>query len=207
MDGTLIDSMWVWAAIDREFLGARGYESTRKMQQEIEGMSFFETACYFKEHFHLTEDLQTIMDTWNDMAYDKYEHEIMLKPGVAALLDYLKKKNIKMGIATSNAPQLVRTCLKALHIENYFDAVTTSAEIEHGKPSPDIYLMTAEKLRVDPADCLVFEDIPNGILAGKRAGMEVCAVDDDASAHLNERKKELADYFINSFGELEGLYD
>lgn len=207
MDGTLIDSMWVWAAIDKEFLGKRGFICTPEIQHDVEGMSFHETARYFKERFHLPEDLQTIMDTWNDMAYDKYEHEVMLKPGVREFLEYLRKKNIKMGISTSNAPKLVHLCLRALGIDDYFGAVTTAAEISQGKPNPDIYLLTAKKLDVNPCDCLVFEDVPNGILAGKRAGMEVCAVDDETSRHLNDQKKGLADYFINSFTELEVWYD
>lgn len=207
MDGTLIDSMWVWVAIDEEFLGKRGLQSSPQMHHAIEGMSFQETAAYFKEHFNLPEDLQTIMDIWNNMAYDKYAHEVSLKHGVREFLDYLKSKNIKLGIATSNAPQLVHLCLKSLGIDDYFEAVTTAAEITHGKPSPDIYLLTARKLGTAPEDCLVFEDVPNGILAGKRAGMEVCAVDDETSRHLNNRKKELADDFINNFAQLEEFYD
>lgn len=205
MDGTLIDSMWVWEQIDREFLSARGLALKAGMHKEIEGMSFRETACYFKEHFHLDEDITDIMNTWNQMAFDKYANEIRLKDGVLDFLTFLKSNGIKMGIATSNAKELVDVCLKALGIDTFFDAVTTSAEIEHGKPDPDIYLKTADKLSVQPSDCLVFEDVVMGILAGKRAGMQVCAVDDAYSRHCTEQKKELADYFINSFEELRGM--
>ena len=58
------------------------------------------------------------------------------------------------------------------------------------KPAPDVYLETARGLRVSPEDCLVFEDVPMGILAGKRAGMKVCAVEDTFSKKTGERKKE-----------------
>ena len=71
-----------------------------------------------------------------------------------------------------------------------------------GKPAPDVYLKVAEDLRVDPEKCLVFEDVPNGILAGKNAGMQVCAVDDDFSRPLEAEKKRLADYFIHDFYEI-----
>lgn len=207
MDGTIVDSMWVWSAIDHEFLGARGYEATRQMQHDIEGKSFYETACYFKEHFQLPEDVQTIMDIWNEMAYDKYKNEVKLKPGVLEFLEYLSRHHIKAGIATSNAKSLVSVCLKSLGISHYFQAVTTADEVEHGKPCPDIYLLTSSKLKVAPEECLVFEDVPMGILAGKRAGMEVCAVDDEMSRHLETKKKELADYFITGFSMLEEYYD
>ena len=71
-----------------------------------------------------------------------------------------------------------------------------------GKPSPDVYLKVAEDLQMKPENCLVFEDIPNGIRAGKNAGMEVCAVDDAFSRPLTEEKKRLADYFIRDYFEI-----
>ena len=71
-----------------------------------------------------------------------------------------------------------------------------------GKPAPDVYLKVADDLRVSPGECLVFEDVPNGILAGKNAGMEVCAVDDAFSRPDEEEKKRLADYFIHDYYEI-----
>ena len=71
-----------------------------------------------------------------------------------------------------------------------------------------MYLKVAGDLGVDPAECLVFEDIPNGILAGKNAGMEVCAVDDDFSRRDEQEKKRLADYYIHDFYEImNGTYE
>lgn len=208
MDGTLIDSMWVWHVIDEEFLGSRGFEIPEGLQHDIEGMSFYETACYFKEHFSLDEDIYDIMDTWNRMAFSKYEKEVSLKKGVLKFLDYLKANDIKMGIATSNSSELALVCLKSLGIDEYFDVVATAGEVKNGKPQPDIYLHAADILNVRPEECLVFEDVPMGILSGKNAGMTVAAVDDDFSAHLNDKKKELADYFINDFDEfLNGIYE
>ena len=65
-----------------------------------------------------------------------------------------------------------------------------------------MYLKAAELLHVNPADCLVFEDIPMGILAGKNAGMTVCAVEDDYSIHMTEEKKKLADYYIRDYFDI-----
>ena len=89
-----------------------------------------------------------------------------------------------------------------MDIEQYFDSVHTSCEVETGKPSPDIYLLVAEDLGVDPSRCLVFEDVPNGILAGKNAGMRTCAVYDQYSRDQEDKKKEMADYYIDSYMEL-----
>ena len=72
-----------------------------------------------------------------------------------------------------------------------------------GKPAPDIYLLVAETLGVKPEDCLVFEDVPMGILAGKNAGMKVCAVDDPFSRPQEDKKRELADYYIMDYEDIK----
>ncbi|WP_312372839.1 HAD family phosphatase [Lachnoclostridium sp.] len=202
LDGTLVDSMWMWEAIDVEYLSRFGIDLPEGLQREIEGMSFSETAIFFKERFQLEPSVEEIKDAWNEMAYEKYSKEVPLKQGTLKFLQYLKENNIKMGIATSNSKELASAVLKELNVEQYFDAIHTSCEVAKGKPSPDIYLFVAEKLSVKPENCLVFEDIPQGILAGKNAGMKVCAVWDEFSIPIEEEKKRLADYFIMSFDEI-----
>jgi len=96
----------------------------------------------------------------------------------------------------------VEAVVESLNISGYMDEIHTSCEVEKGKPAPDIYLLVAEYLGVKPEECLVFEDIPEGLLSGKRAGMKVCAVEDEFSASMTEEKKELADYYITHYDEV-----
>ena len=70
------------------------------------------------------------------------------------------------------------------------------------KPAPDVYLAAAKALNVSPENCLVFEDVPMGILAGKNAGMKVCAVEDSYSKEQMEQKKKLADSYIKDYDEV-----
>ena len=107
-----------------------------------------------------------------------------------------------MGIATSNAQDMVAAVLDSLDIRSYFGVVATACEVAAGKPAPDIYLKVAADLGVHPEKCLVFEDVPAGILAGKRAGMRVGAVEDVFSLSMTEEKKELADFYIRDYREL-----
>lgn len=202
LDGTLIDSMWMWKTIDIEYLERYGYELPSDLQGDIEGMSFTETAAYFKNRFHLTETLDEIKTEWNRMAYEKYSHDVPLKSGVLEFLKYLKANNIKTGIATSNSRELVDVALKNLGIEEYFDSLRTSCEVAKGKPSPDIYLLVADDLKVLAEDCLVFEDVVQGIMAGKNANMTVCAVDDEFSKDFEVEKRQVADHFIHTYHEL-----
>lgn len=202
LDGTLVDSMWMWKEIDIEFLGRFGYDCPDDLQREIEGMSFSETAAYFKRRFLIPMSLEEIKACWIQMSIDKYRNEVSLKPGVIEFLRYCKEKKIKTGIATSNGRDMVDAVIDSLKIGQYFQVVTTACEVGSGKPEPDIYLEVARRLSVAPESCLVFEDIPAGIVAGKRAGMTVLAVSDEFSRDLDREKKELADGFIRDYLEL-----
>ena len=202
LDGSMVDSMWIWRAIDIEYLGRFGIDLPENLQACIEGMSFSETAVYFKERFNLPDDLDTIKADWNRMAWDKYAYEVPVKDGVTELLEYCMEHGIKVGIATSNSRELVENVVKAHKLDWYFDCIMTGSDVEKGKPAPDIYLAVARELGVSPENCLVFEDIIPGIQAGKAAGMRVCAVYDKYSEHQDAEKRTLADYYTYHFKEL-----
>lgn len=202
LDGSLVDSMWMWEAIDIEYLARFGIALPQDLQSKIEGMSFSETSAYFKERFQIPDPIQKIKDDWNQMAWDKYMYEVPLKPGIPEFLDQCKKRSIKLGIATSNSKELVTNIEKVHHLDHYFSCIMTACEVKSGKPSPDIYLAVAKRLHVSPKDCLVFEDIIPGIMAGKNAGMKVCAVEDEYSIPDRDKKKELADFYINDYYHL-----
>lgn len=199
LDGSLVDSMWMWRAIDIEYLGRFNIPLPEDLQSRIEGMSFSETALYFKEHFPIPDPVEKMKADWNQMAWDKYTYEVPLKPGIPVFLEGCKKRGIRLGIATSNSRELVDQITKVHHLDNYFSSILTGCEVSKGKPAPDIYLKTAERLGVSPKKCLVFEDIVPGIQAGKSAGMRVCAVEDAYSADSRAQKQALADYYIEDY--------
>ncbi len=202
LDGTLVDSMWLWHDIDVEFLEKRGLTLPETYQKEIEGMSFTETATYTKKLFQLSESIEELKAIWNRMAIEKYTYEVPFKSGAEDFLKYCKKEKIPVGIATSNSRELVNAVATSLNFNDYIQEIVTSCEVDHGKPAPDVYLEVANRLGVQPKDCLVFEDVPMGIMAGKNAGMKVCAVEDTFSAAQQEEKRKLADYYISSYYEI-----
>lgn len=208
LDGTLVDSMWMWKSIDVEYLGKKGIAvptDIQAFQEELEGMGFTETAVFFKNRFHIEDSLEEIKKTWILMAEEKYCNEVPLKAGVREFLEELKSRNICIGISSSNSRELIQAVLKAHGIEKYFDCITTCCEVPNSKPAPDVYLKTAEGLQVEPKDCLVFEDVPMGIMAGKNAGMQVCAVEDAYSKRQEAEKRRLADYYIEDYYEVLNL--
>lgn len=203
MDGSLVDSMWIWPEVDRIYMDRHRLVMPEDFHKAIEGMSYTETAQYFLDVFpSLSCTVEDVKQEWTEMTMELYRTKVFLKPGAKEFLERAKSAGILLGIATSNARSLAEAALDALKIKEMFDSIRTSCEVEAGKPAPDVYLKVAEDLRIRPEECLVFEDIPNGIRAGKRAGMAVCAVDDEFSLPYEKEKRLLADYYIHDYKEI-----
>ena len=204
MDGTLVDSMWIWPDIDDVYLEKYNLEKPDNFHEGMEGMSYTDVAQYFLDLFPtLIQTREEVMNEWTQMAHDRYVTQVPLKEGVREFIVEMRKQRKKIGIATSNGRALVDDTLEALKIAELFDSVRTACEVKKGKPAPDVYLLVADDLKVSPEKCLVFEDVPMGILAGKNAGMKVCAVEDDFSNPQIAKKKELADYYIVNYNDIK----
>lgn len=128
-----------------------------------------------------------------------YEPHIKEISGFTRLLKYLKERSVKLAIATSGIQPNIDFMFKHLPLRNYFQEIVRGAEVKNGKPEPEIYLLTAEKLRVAASHSLVFEDSTPGIESGKSAGMLVAAL---TTTHRREEMTN-ADYVINNF---DGLF-
>lgn len=109
--------------------------------------------------------------------YDKHL-VASFKPGARELLDFLKENNIKMAVASGSSKESIEEHLKQLGVLDYFGAIAGSKDVKNGKPAPDVFLLAAERLGVNPGDCFVFEDSTNGIRAGYTAGMKCIGVPD-----------------------------
>lgn len=209
LDGTLIDSMWVWVEVDKEYLSKYNLKEPENFYENMEGKSYREVARYYQQVFpeHAWTE-EEIMAEWTEMAHEKYMTKVPLKHGAREFLVRARKMGVRTGIATSNEKGMVSDTLKALGIDSLFDSVRSACEVASGKPSPDVYLLVAEDLGVNPENCLAFEDVPMGILAGKNAGMKVCAVDDAFSRTQEEKKRALSDYYIRDYYDLlNGTYE
>ncbi len=204
LDGTLVDSMYVWEKVDVVFLTGRGIPVTREYTETVRGM-FFETAAeYTKSAYGLQESVQEIVRIWLDMARYEYAHHVRLKPFAKEYLDELKNKGVRLGMATSSDPYLLEPVLEHNNVRHYFDVVCYTSEVGKNKSHPDIYLYTAKKLGVAEKDCVVFEDIPEGVCGAKSAGIYTVAVYDSASEENVPLLKNTADRFISDFSEMLG---
>jgi len=203
LDGTLIDSMWIWDKIDQDYLYSLGFSVPEDLKNNINHLTFKETAVYFKEKYNISESIDSIINIWNSMALEHYSQNVTLKKGALELLAHLKTSNIKIGLATSNSTTLLNAALKHTNTFDYFDCVTTTEEVQTGKTNPDVYLLTAKKLGVYPNECIVFEDILEAVIGAKKADMKVVAVYDKASDYQKEALIETSDKYITNFYEFD----
>ncbi|MHA1105102.1 MAG: HAD family hydrolase [Promethearchaeota archaeon] len=176
MDGVLADT------------GPIHYESWVKMANEIGKTfkkSFFE-ATFGQQSVPITRQLvgrkvdQNLVEKWAQLKEKYYREMVKDKieplPGVIELIEDLKSINFKLAVGSSGPPENVELLLTSLKIELFFDTIITAAEVQNGKPSPDVFLIAAQKINVKPQNCLVIEDAPVGIEAAKRANMKCIAL-------------------------------
>lgn len=202
MDGTLIDSTGIWHAIDEAFFARRNMTIPKGYAQKIVHLGLKQAAIFTKEAYGIEDEPDKIMAEWHDMSRQMYHHQVPLKEDVLTLLDLLKSRGVKMGIATANDAHLYLPCLKRLGIENYFDFVADVNLVKEGKQSGKIYLFLAEKLGFKPENVMVLEDMPTCIKTAHEHGFLTIAVADNASKDFVNEKRSNSDLYIDSFKEL-----
>lgn len=202
LDGTLLDSSWVWEKVDEKFLGDRGFQVPDDYVDEISPLGAERVAVYTIERFGLNEDKDDIVREWIEMAKKEYATEVVCKPYAKEFLEELHKLNIKMAVATSSDRELFMKTLEREGILKYFQKIVTVDEVERGKGYPDIYEEAARRIKVNPHKCLVFEDILAGVTGASLGEFNVVAVFDEKSKHNWEKIKSISKYSINDYKEL-----
>ena len=205
LDGTLLDSNRVWRDVDVRFFADRGISYDQgEFARAIQGMSFREAAVYTIDRYGLHETVEEVTQVWTRMAADEYAHHVPLKPGARDYLRLLKRAGVKIGVATANRRELFMATLERGGVAELFDAICTSADAgDTGKADGALFRHAAQKLGVDPADCAVFEDVLDGVVGAKRAGMMAYAVRDAAAEHSRGQMEALADGAIDDFTQME----
>lgn len=202
LDGTLLDSMWVWKQIDHDFLLKRGIAVPDDYMLAVAHLGAYQTAIYTAERFGLPETPEQMIDEWVEMAVDYYTNKVKLKKSAYEYLEMLYNKGVKLAVATANDESLYLPALKHTGIEKFFSAVVNVNDVERKKGFPDIYWLACEKMGVKPEESAVYEDIYMGICGAKDGGFIAVGVYDETSAPDEQKIREKADRYIYDFEEL-----
>mgnify|MGYP005937303253 CR=1 FL=1 len=157
LDGTLLDSMGVWDQVDIDFLSKRGIDVPDDYMTKVAAMQFRQIAEYTIARFSLTDTPEELMDEWDHMARVMYATVVEAKPYAREYLAQLKESGAKLAVATSLPPMLREPAMKHVGIFDYFDEVVSVDDAgDVGKDQPDVYLLAASHLGVEPGECTVF---------------------------------------------------
>lgn len=201
MDGTLLDSTWVWGKVDEEFHKIIGVVKTLKYSEDIMHMPPTECAKYTKKIYNLSETIDEIKMMWYNIAKDLYLNEVELKPGVKQLLETMKRRGVHISLATSCYAEIAELILKKHGVYDLFEHFLYSDKLGVNKESPDIYKIAAKHMGVLPEECAVFEDIFKPLKLVKECGMGYIAVDDRQTYETKKALKKNADHYIFDFND------
>ena len=202
VDGTLLDSMTVWLHITDNFFQANGLILSDEKAEQYREMTIEESMSSIKEEFGSEMSLEKVEEEIQRLAAIEYENNIELKPYAKEYIEKLHADGVKIAIATSGYPHLCKAAFKRLGIEQYIDIYAFSSEVGVNKSNPDIYLLAAKRLGLEPEDCVVFEDISLGISGAKKAGCKTCAIYDDTNARYTDELKQISDHYITGWKDL-----
>ena len=198
LDGTLLDSMFIWDTIGEEYLRSIGKEPHEDLKETFMTLTLEEAAEYYREHYGVTLSVKEIVDGVNAMVEQTYRTKVTLKPGIAEYLAWLKENGVRMCVATVTDRYLVEETLERLGVRHYFSEIFTCAEVGFGKDKPIIYQKALEHLGTEKSDTYVFEDLPFALNTAKTDGFPTVGIYDRHEAHQDELK-ELADYYVLDF--------
>lgn len=202
LDGTLAESSHVWSKVDRVFLGRRGIEVPADYYKVISSMDFPAAAVYTNERFGLNENIDDIMAEWHDLAVYEYANVIGLVKGADKFVRRIKESGLKIALATASTKELYRPVLKRNGIYEYFDFFADTSQVKRGKGYPDVYEFAAEGVGENPCDCVVFEDIIEGIRGAKDGGFSTAACLNKHYAEDWDKLRQEADFAFESYEEL-----
>lgn len=201
MDGTIIDSMWIWKDLALRSFTRRGVRAPENLEHTLFSMNFMDAAEYCIKESGYSMTKEQLVEEWTRDARLMYEKEITLKPFTRELLSYLKSLGLTLCLTTANFKEVADMILERFSLTDFFDSITVTSEVNTSKLLPDVFLLTAAKHHVKPERCIVFEDSYYAVQGAKAAGMSVIGVYDDYAQHTEQDIRQLADAYIYSFEE------
>jgi HAD superfamily hydrolase (TIGR01509 family) len=200
-DGLIIDTEMPCCKAWMELFSTYGFSFTIEDYQKIIGTGH----NLYDPSKHLSQLTNGLMDSHEILIQNRIrtrqliEFQSML-PGVLDFIVAINHMGLPMAIASSSDREWIEGYLSKLNIRKYFSVVCTSNDVQNVKPDPELFLLAAKKLELDPSDLIVFEDSPNGIKAAKAAGITCIAIPNEVTKNMD---LSLATRIVHSFAEID----
>lgn len=202
MDGVLVDSEPLHKEAESYVLAQYGIHYTENIARQYTAYGTEE--LFWKDiagHFKIELDVSLAVKQKQKYYFNNFNKIELIKPAFN-LLKKLKTGNCRIALASSSSRNVIKKTLSTFALEKYFEYTISSDDVENGKPFPDVFLLAAQCLKINPQNCIVIEDSVNGVKAGKAAGMTVIAVPNAFTESFNFSE---ADYILKSLDEFTSL--
>ncbi len=199
MDGVIIDSEPLHCKLEREILKELGGKITEKEHNAFIGTTDYHMWSTLKKKFNIEKSIDEIIQIKKER-FIKNIHMLNLVDNVEEFMEKLHKERYPMGLASSNNRKIVDLIVNRFKLDKYLKVIVSGEDVSQGKPHPEIFLKTAEKLGVEPSDCVVIEDAKNGVIAAKAAGMKCIGF---KNSNSGDQDLSQADLIISSYDELD----
>jgi len=205
MDGLLLDTEGIYTEVTQQIVGEYGKVFDWSVKEKIIGRRSIQAAEIIVESLDLPISPQDYLDSRKDVLLEKFKDTKAL-PGAKEMTTHFSKLGIPQALATSSSSPMFEAKFKK-H-KKWFSQFAQivrgdDPELKEGKPAPDIFLLAANRVGVDPAECLVFEDAPTGTEAALAAGMSVVVVPDPNMDHCHYKN---ASQIISSLKDFDPEY-
>ena len=202
LDGTILDSMFIWNDIGYKFLDMKNIKVPAGSDKQFTQMSLQQAAEYYIAHFDNTATIESIINDINMLVEGFYFNDVIKKEGIHEFLQYLKDKGVKMCVATATDKYMVEKALERNGLLHYFSEIFTCNGVGAGKDTAVIYDKALEHLRTPKETTFVFEDAFYAIKTAKKAGYNVIGINDVSEPEDPEENKKYCDCYINNYDEI-----
>ena len=176
MDGLLVDSEGLAAEAMDHLLTEYQLARNPDVQEKLLGRRLVEALAIVRDGYGMDVEVEILIARYSDLRTEALRGSVRAMPGAHDTIERARLAGLPIALATSGLRIHADISLGETGLAGSFDSETTGDEVTRGKPAPDLFLMAAERLGVDPADAVVLEDSPLGVEAAKAAGMRVIAV-------------------------------
>ncbi|MDH7513361.1 MAG: HAD family phosphatase [Clostridiales bacterium] len=199
MDGLMIDSERLYFDVERQIARRYGKEVKNETLWRMMGRKPIESLTIFIRELSLPLDPAEAVKIRNDLMRERMKHDLQPMPGLFHIIDAFYGQ-LKLAVSTGAPQEFLDIAVDKLGIRDKFDVLLASDDIRNGKPDPEIFLKTCERLGVRPGEATILEDSENGVVAGKGAGSTVIAVPSD---YTRGQDFSLADFVAADLFEAE----
>jgi pseudouridine-5'-monophosphatase len=176
LDGILANTEDLYEQAGETVLGRRGKIYDAELRERIMGRPVVDAIKIMIDCHALPDTVDDLMRECSEVLQQLMATSLAPMPGAVSFIDDLRAANFPIAVATSATPEYADNVLTRLNLKQQFRFILTSADIHHGKPNPEIYLLSADELGIAPPEMMVLEDSANGCRAAVEAGAFTIAV-------------------------------